>query len=264
MKVIAQNLNTRNRAFMEALQKHDKETIARLAGELAGAGAELISIQCSLDGAGDVKILPMAVEAVTEATDAGICLDSRNVAAVEAALPLCKQPPLINFISAAEPENAEGLMELAGVSRASLVLRASRATVPTTLEAKLQIIEDLIEMANASDIPNERLYVDPSVVHIGRGMGQSHVVSCHECIHVMNEMVEPPIHTVVWISNISMALAKPLKNDLDAAFLVYLAGAELDAAMVNVLDPAIQKALYLIKSFRDEIVFTPADMARWV
>ena len=262
MRVIAENLNVRNRSFAEALKGRDGKAISRMATELPAAGAEIINVQCSLDGAGDEETLPMAVEAVG-AAEAGICLDSRNVKAIRKALPLCKKPPLINFFSAAEPEEAEELLEIVASSQASLVLRASRGSIPTTLEAKLQILEELIEMANAADIPNERLFADPSVVHIGRGMGQSHVVNSHECIHVMNEMVEPPINTIVWISNISSALPKSVKQKLDEAFLMYLAGAGLDAAMVNVLDPGIQRALYLIKSFRDEIIFTPADMAKW-
>ena len=262
MIVIADNLNTRNKAYMEAVKKGDRKAVSHMAKELAAAGADLINVQCSLDGSGDETALPLAVEAVTGAADVGVCLDSRNVDAIKRSLPLCKKPPLINFISATEPDRAEELLEAVAHSPALLVIRATRGTIPTSLELKLQILEELIEMANDADIPNERLFADPSVVHISRGMGQSHVVNSHECVRVLKEMVDPPINTIVWLSNISTALPKKLKPRLEAAFLSYLAGAGLDAALVDVLDPEIQKTLFLIKSFRDEVIFTPADMER--
>lgn len=260
MIVVAENLNIRNKAYAEAMKVRDKKAIAKMAKELADAGAEIINIQCSTDGAGDEDSLPMAVEAVVGAADAGISLDSRNIKAIERSLSLCRKPPIINFLSATEPPADRDLLELAARSNSSLVLRAAKGTIPTSIEAKLQILEELIEEANAADIPNERLFADPSLVHIGRGAGQDHIVNSHECVRVLKEMVEPPIKTVAWISNISTGLPKVLKSRVNAAFLCYLGGAGLDAAIVDVLDPEIRKTVYLIKSFRDEIVFSPADL----
>ncbi|KAB2834314.1 MAG: hypothetical protein F9K51_02105, partial [Candidatus Dadabacteria bacterium] len=208
------------------------------------------------------KNLPLAVEAVAAATKAGISLDSRNVAALCAAAQVSPQPPLVNYLSAIEPDRTDDLLSFVAEAKANLVLRASKGTIPTTIEAKLQIIEDLIEAANEADIPNERLYVDPSVVHIGRGMGQDHILNSYECVRVVGDMIEPPINTIVWISNVSTGLAKRLRSRLNSTFLSYLAGAGLDAALVDVLDPEIQRTVYLIKSFRDEVIFTPADLSR--
>jgi cobalamin-dependent methionine synthase I len=92
-------------------------------------------------------------------------------------------------------------------------------------------------------------------------MGQEHLLNAHECIVVLNELVDPPINTAVWISNVTTGLPKNLKPTVASAYLCYLAGAGLHAAMVNVKDPEIMKAVYLIKSFRDEIIFSPADLA---
>jgi cobalamin-dependent methionine synthase I len=55
-------------------------------------------------------------------------------------------------------------------------------------------------------------------------------------------------------------MPKTVRKPLEATFLTYLAGAGLDAAMVDVLDGNIRKAIYLIKSFRDEVVFSQADI----
>jgi cobalamin-dependent methionine synthase I len=260
MIVIAENLNTRNKAYMEAVRKKDTDTISKLSKELSDSGAEIINIQCSLDGTGDTEILPMVAETVEKATGALISLDSRNIEALKKSITLCRMPAIINYVSATEPSDRRELLSLVAEKKAGLVIRASKGIVPSSLEAKLQIIEELIEEANAADIPNERLFADPSIVHMGKGMGQDHIVNSHECISALNEMVDPPISTVAWISNISTGMPKALRQKVNAAFLNYLAGAGLDAAMVDVLDPEIKKTIYLIKSFRDEVVFSPADI----
>lgn len=260
MLVIADNLNTRNKAYMEALKKKDKKAIETMAKDLATSGAEYINVQCSLDGSGDEDCLPMAAEAALAGGGLPLCLDSRNVKALRKAVPLCTEPPIINYLSADE-KNADEILSLVRESKSSLILRALKGTVPATLEAKLMILEELIEKANAADIPNERLFADPSVVHIGKGMGQEHVLNAHESIIMLNQMVDPPINTMVWVSNVTTGLPKKMKPVVASSFLSYLAGAGLHAAMVDVKDAELMKAVYLIKAFRDEVVFSPADIA---
>ncbi|GAB4388346.1 MAG: hypothetical protein Kow0025_07050 [Thermodesulfovibrionales bacterium] len=261
MLVIADNLNARNGAFKEALAKRDRKALSALAVKLSEAGADMINVQCSTDGSGDEESLPWAVEALQEAVDLDISLDSRNLEALKKAVTLCKRPPLVNYLSLTEPEDADSLLELVRRSGASLVLLATRGTPLTTFEAKVQVIEELMEEANAADIPNSRLFADPALVHIGRGAGQDHLVSASEFVRVLNEMVDPPVNTVAWISNVSTGMPAAARRAVEPAFLAYLAGAGLDAAMVNVLEPEIRKTVYLLKSFRDEIIFTPADIA---
>ncbi|BCB97106.1 methyltetrahydrofolate--corrinoid methyltransferase [Dissulfurispira thermophila] len=259
MIVIAENLNVRNKAYMEAVKNQDKKTIESLSKTLADKGADIINVQCSLDGIGDEETLPLVADIVQEAAKLPLCLDSRNTEALKKTLTVCKEPPLINYLSQDE-ENTDEILSLVSRFKASLIIRALKGTVPTTLEAKLLILEDLIEKANAADIPNERLFADPSVVHIGGGIGQEHLLNTHECIIALNEMVDPPINTIAWISNISTGMPKGVKSRINSAFLCYLSGAGLDAAMVDVNDAEIMKTVYLIRSFRDEIVFSSADI----
>ncbi|HSB33182.1 MAG TPA: dihydropteroate synthase [Nitrospirota bacterium] len=260
MLVIADNLSIRNKAYMDAVKKKDKKAVAAMAKELAAKGAELINVQVSSDGSGDEDALPFAAEAVQEGAGLPLCLDSRNVKALKKAVPLCKEPPIINYLSADE-KNPEDILSLVRETKSNLILRALKGTVPTTLEAKLMIIEDLIEKANEADIPNERLFADPSVVHISKGMGQEHLLNAHESVVVLNEMVDPPVNTAVWLSNVTSGLPKDLKSTVASAYLSYLAGAGLSAAMVNVNDAEIMKVVYLIKTFRDEITFAAGDLA---
>jgi cobalamin-dependent methionine synthase I len=259
MLVIADNLNTRNADYMAAVKKKDKVALAAMAKELAAKGAELINVQVSTDGSGDEDVLPLVAEAVQQGGGLPLCLDTRNVKALRKTVPLCKEPPIINYLSADE-KTPDEILSLVRETKSNLILRALKGTIPTTLEAKLMIIEDLVEMANAADVPNERLFADPSVVHISKGMGQEHLMNAHESIVVLNEMVDPPLNTAVWISNVTAGLPKNLKSTVAAAYLSYLAGAGLSAAMVNVKDAEVMKVVYLIKAFRDEITFAAGDL----
>lgn len=260
MFVIADNLSVRNKAYMDAVRKKDTSAIRALAKELAAKGADMVNVQVSLDGVGDEDTLPMTAEAVQQGSDLPLCLDSRNVKALRKAVPLCSEPPIINYLSADE-KNPDEVFTLVRETKANLVIRALKGTVPFTLEAKLMVIEDLLEKANAADIPNERLFADPSVVHISKGMGQEHLMNAHELIVMLNEMVTPPINTAVWISNVTTGLPRKFKSTVASAYLAYLAGAGLSAAMVNVMDAEVMKTVYLIKAFRDEITFAPGDLA---
>jgi 5-methyltetrahydrofolate corrinoid/iron sulfur protein methyltransferase len=261
MFVIAENLNIRNKDYMEAVKKKNRKGIESMAKELASLGADMLNVQVSPDGIGDEDILPFVTEAVQQgAGGLPLCLDSRNVKALKKAIPLCKEPPIINYLSADE-KNPTEILSLVRETKSNLIIRALKGTVPSTLEAKLMIIEDLIEKANAADIPNERLFADPSVVHIGKGMGQEHLLNAHESIIVLNEIVDPPINTSIWISNVTAGLPKKLKSVVASAYLCYLAGAGLHAAMLNVKDQELMKTVYLIKTFRDEITFAAADLA---
>ncbi len=259
MIAIAENLNTRNRVYMEALKDFDPETIRRLAGELIEAGADGIVVQCSLDGTGDEEMLPRVVEVLSRAYDTTLCLDTRNAEALRRAVPLCRKAPIINYLSL-EEEDPEEILSLCRDRQCLLILRALKGIIPTSLEGKLQVLEELIEMANGADISNKRLFADPSIVHLGRGMGQEHLVSSHGCIMALKEMVEPPINTIAWVSNISTGLRKQHKSRVNSTLLSYLAGAGLDAALLDVLDPEIMKTVYLIRAFRDEVVFSQADL----
>lgn len=260
MLIIADNLNVRNKAYMDAIKKKDKKALEAMAKDLEKKGAEVINIQCSTDGSGDEEALPLVVEALQKGAAIPLSLDSRNIRALRKAVPLCKEPPIINYVSADETD-ADEFFALARETRSNIVLRALKGTTPSTLEAKLMVLEDLIEKANAADVPNERLLADPSIVHIARGSGQEHIVNAHESIIVLNEMVDPPINSVVWVANVTTGLPKKIKSRVASALLTYLAGAGLNAAFVDVMDDELMNGVYLIKAFRDDVIFSPADLA---
>ncbi|MDH4100151.1 MAG: dihydropteroate synthase [Nitrospirota bacterium] len=262
MLFIAENLNTRNTRFTNALKDFSSGTIQHLASELVDAGANALNIQTSTDGVGDEVALPKVVQAISRTLDVQLVLDSRNVEALARAIPLCTVPPIINYL-AAGTESSDAIITLCQRHGCSLILRAMRDDIiPTSLDDRLQAIETLIEKANAAGIVNSRLLADPSIVHMGQGMGQDYVRIYREFVNALGELTDPPVGTIAWISNLSTGLSHDIRPTINATFLAYLMGAGLKAAMVDMLEPEIANTIYLLRVFNNELVFSAAEFER--
>lgn len=260
--IIAENLNVRNGRYMNALRKFSPEVIQQLAGELIDAGADALNIQTSVDGMGDEVPLPKVAAAISQAYNTQLVLDTTNLEALRLAIPLCKVPPLINHISVGA-KNTDEIIELCRKNRCRLILRAMKnGIIPASLDDRLQAIETLIEKANDAGISNEYLLADPSIVHLGRGMGQEYVRTYRDFVEALQELVDPPIGTISWISNVSTGLPRDVWARINSIFLAYLAGAGLKAALVDVLDPEMADTVYLLRVFSNEVVFSASEMHR--
>lgn len=85
MIAIADNLNTRNKTYMESIRIKDRKSIAGMLKKLKDSGADMINLQCSLDGSGDEDNLSWITEIASEITES-VSLDSRNTSALKKAL----------------------------------------------------------------------------------------------------------------------------------------------------------------------------------
>ena len=61
MIAIADNLNMRNKVYADALARRNKKTVTEVIKKIMDAGADIINVQCSLDGAGDEDTLPWVI-----------------------------------------------------------------------------------------------------------------------------------------------------------------------------------------------------------
>lgn len=260
MLIIAENLNIRNGRYMSALKDFSDGAIQKLVGELIDAGANALNIQTSSDGTGDEMLLPKVVQAIEQVSNVQLVLDTRNTEALAKAIPLCKIPPIINYLAAGAGD-VDGIIALCQRHGCSLVLRAMKdEIIPTSLDDRLQAIETLIEKANAAGISNEYLLADPSIVHMGQGMGQDYVRIYREFVNALGELTDPPVGTIAWISNISTGLPHDLRPSINSTFLAYLMGAGLKAALVDVLDEKIADTVYLLRVFNNETVFSASEI----
>jgi len=260
MLVIANNLSFRNKAFVKAARSGDTSAMSAMARELKDAGADILNISLSLDGDGDEKYMAAAAGAVREA-GLPLSIDSRNPRAHKEAIKAAGVPLIINYVSA-EPSRARDMDEVIGIAaenRTDLVLYALRGGTPHDSEERLAIISELIERANDAGVDNSRLIVDPVILHVAGGIGQRHAVAVQETLYGLRELVEPPVRTTCWLSNVSAGAPKELRFAINDTFLAMLAGLGLWSACLDVLNRETMRTVRLIRALKDEAVYSTAD-----
>jgi len=262
MLVISNNLSFKNRDFIRAAHEGDAVTMSVMAEVLKKAGADIISINLSLDGDGDEKYIARAVEAV-KAASLPICIDSRNPLAHKVAAGAAGGRLIHNYVSAdgSRAADMDCILEVAAGGKADLVLYALRKGTPADADERLTIINELMEKANRAGIPNERLIIDPVILHLGGGIGQEHAVAVQETLYGLKELVEPAVRTTCWISNISAGAPKDLRPAINETYLAMLAGLGLWSAFMDVTDKETMRAVRLIRALKNETVYSPAEAA---
>ncbi len=263
MLTIANNLNFNNREFLSAVKTGNSDWIARQALALKTAGADMLSISLSLDGDGDEKCMKTAVVGAREA-GLTLSIDSRNPIAQEIAAEAAGKKIIVNYFSADYQRGNEmaGILNAASSAGADLVIYPLRKGIPADADERLGIIEDLIEKANSAGISNDRLIVDLMVLHMsGNVRGQEQAVAAQETLYGLSELVEPPIKTTCWLSNISAGSAKSVRPAINSTYLAMLAGLGLWSAYIDVLDKETMRAVRLIKALKNETVYSQLDAA---
>ncbi|MDH4140106.1 MAG: dihydropteroate synthase DHPS, partial [Coriobacteriia bacterium] len=81
------------------------------------------------------------------------------------------------------------------------------------------------------DVPLDRLYLDPLLLPIG--VAQQQAMEAIEAVAMFKQLNDPPLKTVVGLSNIYNGCPEHVKSPLAAAFLALLIPAGLDAAIMD-------------------------------
>jgi len=262
MLVIANNLSYRNRDFVKAANQGDTLTISAMAEVIKKAGADIINVNISLDGDGDDKVLPGAVEAVAKA-GLPIFIDSRNPKAVWDSLDVAGRKPTVNYISAENVVRSamDDILQAVADRDADVVLYPIRSGTPRDADERLANISELMERANDSGITNDRIIVDPVILHLGGGVGQEQAVHVQSVMLGINELIDPPVRTTCWISNASAGAPKELRPAINSTYLAMLAGLGLWSVFMGAHNREMMRAVRLIRALRNEAVYSPTDAA---
>ncbi len=261
MLVIANNLSFRNRDFIKAVKEGEGIIMSSMAEVLKKAGADALDINLSVDGDGDEKYMSAAVESVQKA-GLPVYIDSRNPEAMRAGIEAARVPVTLNYVSADKQQTKPmgDIAKLAASHSADLVLYAMRRGTPADADERLAIISELMDMANDAGVTNERLIIDPVILHLGGGgAGQQHAVAVRQTLAGLMELVDPPVRTTCWISNVSAGAPKELRAAINDTFLAMLAGAGLSSVFLDVFDKQAMRTVRLIRALKDEALYCPAD-----
>ncbi|MDO8492010.1 MAG: dihydropteroate synthase [Dehalococcoidia bacterium] len=275
MFIIASNITTRTRKVAEALQPPAESADAQarqgvereraaflgnLAKQCVAAGADALDV--NLQQKRDrPEVMEFAVRAIQDAVDCQLCLSANRADTLEAGLRECKRPAIVNYVSMDERRLRE-ILPVAAYYNAELVLLISDPVAPSMAEDAVKAAAVLVGAANEAGIPNDRLMLDPGVLHVTTEMGQRHSRMLLELLPALEETFEPAIRTACWISNVSAAAPRRLRPAIDNAFLATLGGLGLSAAFMDVLNKDTMRTRRLISVFRNEVIYADAEVER--
>ena len=119
-------------------------------------------------------MMEFVVETVAEVTKLPLCLDTTNHVAMEAGINKCLElglpKPIVNSFSA-QPDKMENILPLAAKYDCEIIGLTMGAAIPIDANERVAIAYELVMAANEAGIPNEKIYIDPIILPIGRRRG---------------------------------------------------------------------------------------------
>jgi len=249
MIIVGEKINTSRKSIEEAVEKRDAAFITKVAREQAEAGAHYIDVNAGTFLDQEVDCLCWLVETVQNEVALPLCLDSPNPKALSEAIKRHKGEPMLNSISL-EEERFKFLLPVITSQPCHVVaLCMAQASMPTTVEERVQVGSELIKRLTGEGIPLEKIYVDPLVqpVSVGTSMGIATLGAINK---IMNDF--PGVNTICGLSNISFGL--PERRLINRNFLALCISYGLSAAILDPADKQLMATLLSVEMLlgRDE------------
>ncbi len=250
MLLIGENIHIIAPKVKDAIEGRDKAVIQDLARRQVEAGAAILDLNIGPQRKRGHEVMPWIVQAVQEAVDVPLSLDTTNLAAMEAGLEVCEQRAMLNSASA-DPERLDAVMALAARYDARVVaLTMGVEGIPTTADGRAAIaLEELLPAAERHGLAMADVFLDPLVLTVT--CNQDVARESLEAIRMFKMLSDPPPTTTVGLSNISNGCPPETRPLINRVMLVQLLGAGLDSAIADPLD-AEQREWVRIVEERDE------------
>lgn len=241
MRVIGEKINIMSKSVGTAMKERDAGPIQRMAVRQVESGADVLDVNLGPATKNGPEMMEFVVDAVQEAVPGvPLSLDTMNPDAMEAGLKRCHERPIINSTSA-ERARLETFLPLAKEYEAEIIgLAMTEAGVSRDASERLVAATDIISAMMEFDVPLDRLYLDPLLLPIA--VAQQQAMEAMEAITMFKQLNDPPLKTVVGLSNVYNGCPENVRSPLAAAFLSLLIPAGLDAAIMDSED-ALQMAV---------------------
>ena len=233
MLIIGERISIIAKRVREAINKRDQKPIQELAHAQWKAGAHMIDANIGPAEEGGEDLMQWMVTTIQVAVPLPICLDTTNYKAIEAGLKVHNNElgrPLINSTSN-DPERFSMLELAAKYSSQIIGLTVGKGGLPADAEERSAIAAEIMARAMEYGVPLEDLYLDPLVLQVATS--QDHALKVIKAIRMFQELNDPPMNTVVGLSNISNGCPKALRPTLNQYYLALLMYEGLTAAIAD-------------------------------
>lgn len=159
--LIGERINpTGKKKMSEALREGNLEVVCKEAVAQVDAGADILDVNVSISGVDEVTLLPVVVRAVMDTVDVPLCLDSTNIAALEAALKVYRGKALINSVTGEDDALAKVLPLVKEYGAAVIGLVQDDEGIPNNSERRVAIAHKIVARAEAAGISREDIVID--------------------------------------------------------------------------------------------------------
>jgi len=251
MILFGESLNVISKTIGKAFKERDKGPIQEEAVFQKEAGMDYIDINLGPAKKDGRELMPWVVEMVQEVVpDVPLLLDTSNIDAIAAALPVCKLTPIINSIMV-RPERYEKMVPLAVEHNADFIaLMWGPEGLPRDANERAALCVELLYFANEAGIANEKIWVDGIVTPVN--IQQPQALSLMEFNAMIPDMA-PGARSTCGLSNISNGPPSHLRPILNQTYMVMLQKHGMESVIA---DPRDQALIDIAKGKRPDIVDT--------
>lgn len=235
MLAIGERVNVMGSTIGPAMKGREPGPIQEMARRQVDDGADVLDINLGPATKNGPEMMEWVVTTVQEAVPGTrLCLDTMNPEAMEAGLKVCTEQAIINSTSA-ERARLETFLPLAKQYEAEIIgLAMTEAGVSRDANERVMAATEIMTAMMEFGVPLDRLYLDPLLLPIS--VAQQQAMEALESIMMFKQLNDPPLKTVVGLSNIYNGCPEHVKSPLAAAFLTLLIPAGLDAAIMDAND----------------------------
>ena len=247
--IAADNLNILNPVVARALDALDPRPLQELARRVEQAGANLIDINPGFLPPRRHDRMAFLVEAVQQVTKLPLILDSPDARVLARGLAVAAKPPILNACTL-EPDKLRDILPLAAANQTDLVLLLldAHSRPGTSLEGKLTLALELREHALAAGLTDAQLIFDPVLPNLTWPDAWSQTGEVVKTVRLLSggELWGEPARTMAGVSNLRSGLRDTYPLRVEEAALGVLAGAGLNFALVDVLQPGLMETVRVI------------------
>lgn len=262
MILIGENIHVISKSVREALVLRDEKFI----GELVKLQKNMDYIDLNVGPAkGDMEgVLAWLSSIVKKESDLNISFDTTNFDEMKRGLEAFSGKSFINSTSKDEPR-LEKMTDLALEFGSNLIaLTLSKETgIPKTSDGRLEIAFEIYEKCMEKGIDSSKIFFDPLILPVS--VDQSQALEALNTIKMIKESFEPPVKTVIGLSNISNGSPKEMRGLINRVFAVLAYGAGLDAAIIDAKDTELVRIFRMLEKQSpqngiDELYISLANM----
>lgn len=247
MELIGENIHIISKTVQNALLNRDEDFIKSLVA--VQKDTDFVDLNVGPAKGNFAGILKWLVELVQETSNCGLSLDTTNVDEMSEALSCITNKSNVFLNSTAKDEPRLGrVTDLAVESECKMIaLTMSKDTgIPKTSDGRLEIAFEIYEKCLEKGIESEKIYFDPLILPVS--VDQSQAVEAVNTIKMIKESFDPPVRTVVGLSNISNGSPAQLRPLINRVFAALAYGAGLDAAIIDAKDTELVRVLRMLEA----------------